>query len=60
MYFLEYLIKKLTKKRELEDFSPDEINQENEDYESCEHIFMPVDSTGKTLSCTKCGFIHKL
>lgn len=28
--------------------------------EKCEHIFVPIDSTGKILACTKCGEIHKL
>ena len=26
---------------------------------TCEHNFMPVDSTGLTLACTKCGFVVK-
>ena len=60
MYFLEYLIKKFTKKREFEDFIPEENNQENKDYEACEHLFMPIDSTGKILACTKCGFILRV
>jgi len=25
----------------------------------CEHKFMPVDSTGTVLACTKCGFVIK-
>lgn len=35
------------------DDSPDYI----EDYESCEHVFMPIDSTGEILACTKCGIL---
>ncbi len=34
------------------DYSKDE-------YENCEHVFMPVDSTGEVLACTKCGFVKK-
>ena len=30
---------------------------EEENYEACEHIFMPVDSTGETLACSKCGLV---
>ena len=30
-----------------------------DDYEACEHVFMPVDSTGEILACTKCGIIAK-
>lgn len=57
MYFLEFIIKKLTHKQDKDEFYSD---SEDKDYESCDHIFMPIDSTGEVLSCTKCGFIiHK-
>ena len=26
---------------------------------TCNHNFMPVDSTGTVLACTKCGFVVK-
>lgn len=26
---------------------------------TCKHNFMPVDSTGQVLACTKCGFVIK-
>lgn len=26
---------------------------------NCKHNFMPVDSTGTVLACTKCGFVVK-
>ena len=32
---------------------------DNEQYEKCEHIFLPVDSTKKILACIKCGIIKK-
>ena len=25
----------------------------------CQHNFMPIDSTGEVLACTKCGFVVK-
>lgn len=28
--------------------------------EKCEHLFVPIDSTGKVLACSKCGEIYKL
>ena len=31
-----------------------------EEVEKCDHIFVPVDSTGRILACTKCGEIYKL
>lgn len=58
MYFIEYIIKKLTQKKEKTIYSLISDN-EIKDYENCEHIFMPVDSTGETLSCTKCGMLVK-
>lgn len=58
MYFIELIIKKLTQKKEKPSYNPmnSEIPQE---YEACEHVFMPLDSTNETLSCTKCGIIVK-
>lgn len=61
MYIIELIIKKFTQRREKPTYNPmqeDEVS-ENEDYEACEHTFMPIDSTGETLSCTKCGFLAK-
>ncbi|MBQ8475495.1 hypothetical protein IJ531_00375 [bacterium] len=28
--------------------------------ETCEHLFLPIDSTGRILACSKCGEIYKL
>ncbi len=28
--------------------------------EKCSHLFVPIDSTGKILACSKCGEIYKL
>lgn len=41
------------------DYDPLTQEQKYEDYERCNHEFMPVDSTGETLACIKCGFIVK-
>lgn len=35
------------------------VNFEDE-YEACEHVFVPVDSTKKVLACMKCGIIKKV
>lgn len=61
MYFIELILKKLTQKKEKPTYNPyNKISdEENLDYESCEHIFMPIDSTNETLSCTKCGLLAK-
>lgn len=28
--------------------------------EKCDHFFVPIDSTGRILACSKCGAIYKL
>ena len=28
--------------------------------EKCSHLFIPIDSTGEILACSKCGEIYKL
>lgn len=57
MYIIELIIQKLTQKKQKPEYNPLSDNEIN--YESCEHTFMPVDSTNETLSCTKCGILVK-
>ena len=74
MYIIECFIKWLNKNKRGTGANPDNhlkegvnINQEGEvtkelpadDALTCEHNFMPVDSTGMVLACTKCGFVIK-
>ena len=60
MYVLELFIKWLNK-RETKDIKPEKPTYEEVDEAlTCEHNFMPVDSTGKVLACTKCGFCIKM
>ncbi len=61
MYIFELIYKLFHKeKKDLEEFNYDPLNQQlMDDYERCDHEFMPVDSTGETLACIKCGFIVK-
>ena len=59
MYILEVFIKWLNK-RTTKEIIPKKSNfKEIDDALNCEHNFMPVDSTGLTLACTKCGFVVK-
>jgi hypothetical protein len=53
--FINWLNKRQKKEKKLEKPSFVEL------YEAltCEHNFMPVDSTGLILACTKCGFVIK-
>lgn len=58
MYIFE-LISNLFKRNEKESLY-DPLNEPKmEDYECCEHTFMPIDSSGEILSCTKCGTLIK-
>lgn len=58
MYIIELIIKKFFSKKNTDNYNPidgfDSIN-----YENCEHIFMPIDSTNEILSCSKCGVLVK-
>lgn len=55
MYIFE-LIYKLVKK---EIIKPQKINLDDfeDEYANCEHIFLPIDSTKKVLACSKCGLV---
>ncbi len=68
MYFIELLVKYLKKDR-VEDLiekyeSEKSINPldamfetDEDDSADCEHIFMPIDSSGETFACSKCGLV---
>lgn len=52
MYIIELITKfYLNKKKK------DESTEESKDYEKCEHIFLPLDSSAELFACTKCGFV---
>lgn len=66
MYLFELLVKYLKKDRVMEIL--DEHDRQNalnplnnipetDEDSNCEHIFMPIDSTGQTLACSKCGLV---
>mgnify|MGYP005769274571 CR=1 FL=1 len=66
MYLFELLVKYLKKDRVIEILDEHDrqnalnpLNEipENEDEPNCEHMFMPIDSTGQTLACSKCGLV---
>lgn len=59
MYIIELFVKWLNK-RQCKDVTPEKPDfKEVDEALSCEHNFMPVDSTGSVLACTKCGFVVK-
>ncbi len=66
MYFIELIVKYFQKDRFMEVLDEHDKNEalnpldeipEEENSENCEHIFMPIDSTGETLACSKCGLV---
>ncbi len=64
MYIIELFIKWLNKNKRGAGANPQGIYKETFDESpdealTCRHNFMPVDSTGNVLACTKCGFVVK-
>jgi hypothetical protein len=59
MYIFEVFIKWLNK-RQTKEIVPEKPSfKEEDDALNCEHNFMPIDSTGEILACTKCGLVLK-
>ncbi|MEI8377356.1 MAG: hypothetical protein WCF95_02350 [bacterium] len=50
MYILEFLLKKIIGRKNKE-----AKHLEEKEYAKCEHIFLPIDKSGKRLACSKCG-----
>ena len=60
MYIIEKLIKiylKITKKDKIYALPTNEDIVELEDVITCNHNFMPIDSTGEILACSLCGYL---
>jgi hypothetical protein len=57
MYILEIFVKWLNKRQTKEHVPQKPDFKEIDDALNCKHNFMPIDSTGLTLACTKCGFV---
>lgn len=60
MYLFELITKYITGKKykrvqNFDPFAQDDI----ENFEECDHVFLPVDSTGEILACSKCGLVVK-
>ncbi len=57
MYLIELIIKKFFNKNS--GFIKQKTFEEAEE-ERCDHVFMPIDSTGEILACRNCGaVVHK-
>ncbi len=65
MYIIELFIKWLNKNKRGDGANPDNLYagkntiSETDEALKCKHNFMPVDSSGTVLACTKCGFVVK-
>ncbi|MBQ4114886.1 hypothetical protein IJD34_05735 [bacterium] len=59
MYIIEVFIKWLNKRETKEIKYEKPSFEEVDEALTCQHNFMPVDSTGDVLACTKCGFVVK-
>ena len=60
MYIIEKVIKLYLKyfRKEAVQMNYSSIpNEELEDVITCKHNFMPIDSTGNILACSKCGYV---
>lgn len=60
MYIIEKLVRLYIKytSKDIEINVPSaEDKQEKEDVLTCKHTFMPIDSTGEILACSKCGYL---
>ena len=56
MYFIEILSKFFNKENLSKiRFKKNKKSLINEEIEKCEHMFVPIDSTGKVFSCINCG-----
>ena len=53
MYFVEKILKLFLKKRN------NILNYTPQDIDNCNHLFVPIDSSGEYLACTKCGKLIK-
>lgn len=58
MYLVELVVKLFSRKKKVKEPSFDPFAQDDiEASEDCKHIFLPVDSTGEILACSKCGLV---
>ena len=57
MYIIELFLKL---KNEIKNKKPKNNPSKKEEIEKCNHLFVPIDSTGRILACSKCGEIYKL
>lgn len=58
MYLIELIVKWINPKKKYKPKNQyDPFAQEDIESDSCEHIFLPIDSTEEVLACSKCGLV---
>lgn len=57
MYIIELFFKL---KQDFKEGKFKKKQKELPEVETCSHLFVPIDSTGRILACSKCGKIYKL
>ena len=58
MYLIELIVRWINPKKKYErKESFDPFAEDTPEDVECEHTFLPVDSTGETLACSKCGLL---
>ncbi|MDD3014247.1 MAG: hypothetical protein PHC34_11140 [Candidatus Gastranaerophilales bacterium] len=55
MYILELIAKAIKNKRKKNKFSEENENE----YETCDHLYFAIDSTADYMACSKCGDVIK-
>ena len=58
MYIIELFLKIKDDNKKGKFKKPKKPKEQTE--EKCSHLFVPIDSTGRILACSKCGQIYKL
>lgn len=59
MYLIELIVKWINPNKKYEPrkkYDPF-VQEDLEDSDNCEHIFLPIDSSEETLACSKCGLV---
>jgi len=66
MYIIELFIKLnediksgIFRERIKKIFKKEQNIPRNDETEQCDHLFVPIDSTGRVLACSKCGKVIK-
>lgn len=58
MYLFELITRYIMGKKYKRESTFDPFIQDDiENSDSCEHVFLPIDSSGDTLACSKCGLV---